>query len=430
MVNKKLFNSNLEIEKSLEKLTKSKKDILRDQLDVIISKLPLGLSSLIENGFKYKRIPKEYLLSSVLFAFSAATGRTFFIDAFGYKNYANLYFVIIGSRGDVKSEAIKTATAPIKKADDIDYETFLFDNRDLGKDDKEIKRRQTLIQNATIEAAQQIHFENPNSIGLCLDEIYGLVQKMANPNSRDGVEWRNFFLEGYTNDYIDVSRKTSLSFRIPESYPTLIGGLQHQFVKDLFANGNLESGFIDRLLFTTKLTENRKLRKEGIPPGCLEQYNHSIKNLLDYKKQSENPEELRKQFKIPFTKEAELMLFNYVQNLIDEKEIAQPMIKEYMSKMQISIHKFCLLSFMMLNASESTFKSEITEESVELAIALNEFYFLNFQVIIEDAIKAEHNKISIDDVVAMGKKNGATQKAVTEVTGVHKSTISRKWGDD
>jgi hypothetical protein len=430
MDSKKLFNSKLEIEKALEKLTKSKKDILRDQLDVIISKLPANVSSLIENGFKYKRIPKEYLLSSILFAFSAATGRTFYIDTLGYKNYANLYFVIIGSRGDVKSEAIKTATVPIKKADDIDYEICLFENRDLGKDDKEIKRRQTLIQNATIEAAQQIHFENPNSIGLCLDEIYGLVQKMANSNSRDGVEWRNFFLEGYTNDYIDVSRKTSLSFRIPESYPTLIGGLQYQFVKDLFSNGNLESGFIDRLLFTTKLTENKKLRKEGIPQDCLKLYNQSIKNLLDYKKQSEDPEEIKKQFKISFTKEAELVLFNYVQKLIDEKEIAKPMIKEYLSKMQISIHKFCLLSFMILNASESTFKSELTLESVELAIALNEFYFLNFQVIIEDAINTLENKISIEDVVAMGKKNGATQKAVAEVAGVHKSTISRKWGDD
>ena len=424
-----MFNSELEIQENLNKLTKTNKDILRDNLEVIISKLPLSLSSLIENGFKYKRIPKEYLLSSVLFAFSAATGRTFYIDTLGYKNYANLYFVIIGSRGDVKSEAIKTATAPIKKTDDKDYKSYLYENKDLGKEDKVIKRRQTLIQNATIEAAQKIHFENPNSIGLCLDEIYGLVQKMANSNSRDGVEWRNFFLEGYTNDYIDVSRKTTVSFRIPESYPTLIGGLQYQFVKELFANGNLESGFIDRLLFTTKLTENKKLRKEGIPYDCIERYSQSIKNLLDYKKQSENPEELRKQFKISFTKEAELRLFNYVQKLIEDKDVAKPMIKEYLSKMQISIHKFCLLSFMVLNASDSTFKSEITKESVKLAIDLNDFYFLNFQVIIEDAIKVEQKKISIDDVVAMGKKNGASQKAVTEVTGVHKSTISRRWED-
>ena len=419
--------SKLEIQETLEKLTKSKEDILRDKLEVIISKLPLGISSLIENGFKYKLIPKEYLLSSILFTFSTATGRTFFIDALGYKNYANLYFTIIGSRGDVKSEAIKTATNPIKKADDKEFESYSFENRDVNKEDEVIKRKQTLIQNATIEAAQQIHFENPNAIGLCLDEIYGLVQKMGNVNSRDGVEWRNFFLEGYTNDHIDVSRKTTASFRISESYPTLIGGLQHQFVKDLFANGNLESGFIDRILFTVKLTENSVLRSEGIPENCSANYNQSIKNLLEYKKQSENPDEVRKQFQISFTNEAEKILFKYVQKLIDDQKVAKPIIKEYISKMQISIHKFCLLSFIMLNASESTFKSELTIESVELAIALNDFYFLNFQVIIEDHVSAAQKEIPAEAIIAMAKKNNASQKAVAEITGLHKGTISKKW---
>ncbi|MCL7763403.1 DUF3987 domain-containing protein [Polaribacter sp. Z014] len=420
-----MFESNIEIEEVLGNLTKSKEDILRDQLEVIISKLPLDLSALIENGFKYKRIPKEYLLSSMLFSFSTAAGRTFFINALGYKNYANLYFAIIGSRGDVKSEAIKTATNPIKKADDKDYETYLDLNR--NKDDEVIARKQTLIQNASIEAAHQVHFENPNSIGICMDEIFGLVEKMGNSNSRDGIEWRNFLLEGYTNGVVDVSRKTTVSFRIPESYPTLIGGLQHQFVKDLFANGNLESGFIDRLLFTTKLTENRVLRSEGIPNGCEDKYNQSIKNLLEYKKQSENPEELRKQFQVDFTNEAEIKLFNYIQKLIDDQKEAKPMIKEYLSKMQISIHKFCLLSFMMLNASESTFNTKLTIESVELAIALNEFYFLNFQVIIEDTIGEKQKEVSIDDVIVLAKKNKASQKAVAEVTGVHKGTVSKKW---
>ncbi|PQJ76403.1 DUF3987 domain-containing protein [Polaribacter glomeratus] len=422
-----MVSTRLEIEQTLNELTKSKEDILKDKLEVIISRLPLGLSSLIENGFKYKRIPKEYLLSSILFTYSTATGRTFFIDALGYKNYANLYFAIIGSRGDVKTEAIKTATNPIKKADDKEYETYLSENRTRNKEDEVVRRKQTLIQNASIEAAHQIHFENPNSIGICMDEIFGLVEKMGSSNSRDGVEWRNFLLEGYTNGVVDVSRKTTTSFRILESYPTLIGGLQHQLVKHLFANGNLESGFIDRILFTVKLTKNKVLRSEGIPTNCIESYNQSIKKLLEYKKQSENPDEMRKQFQIYFTNDAEVMLFNYVQKLIDNQEVAKPILKEYLSKMQISIHKFCLLAFIILNASESTFKSELTTQAVELAIVLNDFYFLNFQVVIEDNFKATQKEVPVEAIIALAKKNNATQKAVVEITGLHKGTISKKW---
>lgn len=416
-----------EISKELALRTKTKKQEALDKLDEIIKIIPNNLSNLIEDAFKYKRIPKEYLLSSILFSFSTATGRTFFIDVLGYKNYANLYFAIIGSRGDVKSEAIKTATAPLKKMDDKDYNKYLDDNKYLNKEDEPIKRKQVLIQNASIEAAHQIHFENPNSIGICMDEIFGLVEKMGNSNSRDGVYWREFLLEGYTNGVVDVSRKTTTSFRISESYPTLIGGLQNQFVKDLFANGNLESGFIDRLLFTTKLTENRKLMFQGISVDILGKYNLSIKNLLEYKRQSEEPSERLKQFQIYFTKEAEQKLFDYVQQLIDKQEVAKPMLKEYLAKMQISIHKFCLLSFMMLNAHEKTFNTELTIDSVELAIALNDFYYLNFQIIIEKKVKNKEDKISAESIIGLAKKNGASQKVVAQITGLHKSTISRKW---
>lgn len=416
-----------EISKELALRTKTKKQEALDKLDEIITIIPNNLSNLIEDAFKYKRIPKEYLLSSILFSFSTATGRTFFIDVLGYKNYANLYFAIIGSRGDVKSEAIKTATAPLKKMDDKDYNKYLDDNKYLNKEDEPVKRKQVLIQNASIEAAHQIHFENPNSIGICMDEIFGLVEKMGNSNSRDGVYWREFLLEGYTNGVVDVSRKTTTSFRISESYPTLIGGLQNQFVKDLFANGNLESGFIDRLLFTTKLTENRKLMFQGISVDILDKYNLSIKNLLEYKRQSEEPSERLKQFQIYLTKEAEQKLFDYVQELIDKQEVAKPMLKEYLAKMQISIHKFCLLSFMMLNAYEKTFNTELTIDSVELAIALNDFYYLNFQIIIEKKVKNKEDKISAESIIGLAKKNGASQKMVAQITGLHKSTISRKW---
>lgn len=416
-----------EIGATLSDLTTSKFDKALISLEKIIKLLPKEYSNLLETAFKYQRIPKEYLLSSILFTFSTATGRTFFIDVLGYKNYANLYFTIIGSRGDIKSEAIKTAAKPLKKSDNKEYEQYLNDNKYLGKDEEPIERKQILIQDASIEAAHQIHFQNQNSIGICMDEIFGLIEKMGNSNSRDGVYWREFLLEGYTNGVVDVSRKTTTSFRIPETYPTLIGGLQSQFVKNLFANGNLESGFIDRLLFTKRLTENRKLMHEGIPTEVIKEYNEAINNLLSYKKQSENPNETIKQFQIQFSKEAENKLFDYVQSLIYEQEKAEPILKEYLAKMQISIHKFCLLSFIVFNSKEKTFRNELTSESVELAIALNDFYFLNFQMIIEDKMNAKEKDITTEDIISIAKKNNASQKAVVEITGLHKGTISKKW---
>ncbi|WP_274476139.1 DUF3987 domain-containing protein [Mangrovimonas aestuarii] len=424
------FDSIEKIESKLEDLTKSNIDLAKESLAKIIDELPVEFKDLVENTFKYKRVPKEYMLCSILFTVSTSIGLTFYLKALGYTNYANVYFTIIGSRGDAKSEAMKIATCPIKKVDDKFYSDYQ-EELSLRDADAECKpkRKQVLIQNASIEAAHKVHSDNPNSIGILIDEIYALVEKMGNSSSRDGIAWRNFLLEGYTNGHVDVSRKTTESFRINETYPTLLGGLQNQFVSCLFANGNLESGFIDRLLFTPKLTSNTLLIRGEINEDIILAYNKSIQNILAYKLQSESPEESKKQFEIELSSNAESLIFEYCQDLINRQAKAKPIVKEYMSKMQISIHKFCVLVFMLRHSTNSTFATVLGEEVVTLAIELNEFYYQNFLVVLEEGFKKniEEEEASIPQVIKLAKKNNASQKSVAEVTGKNKSTISRNW---
>jgi hypothetical protein len=78
------------------------------------------------------------------------------------------------------------------------------------------------------------------------------------------------FLQGNTNKHIDISRKTTDSYRIEKSYPTLMGSIQTQFIPKLFADGNLESGLIDRFLFTSKLTSNDTLSTIKIADATLD----------------------------------------------------------------------------------------------------------------------------------------------------------------
>lgn len=425
-----VYTNKEQIEKELQKLTRSNIEIAKVMLTNIIGQLPSEYINLINDAFSYKRIPKEYMLSSIFFTVVTSTGLVFYLDALGYKNYSNLYFTVIGSRGDAKSEAIKIATKPIKECDDGDYDDYQSELETSSQDDEvSIKRKQILIQNATIEAAHKIHSDNPSSVGILIDEIFALIDKMGNSSSRDGVAWRNFLLEGYTNGYIDISRKTTESFRIKESSPTLLGGLQHQFVPKLFANGNLESGLIDRLLFTPKLTSNDKLSLGKISVESINNYSRSIKNILGYKRQSEMPEEPTKQFKIKITKEAERTLFDYIQSLINRQLSAKNMIKEYMSKMQISIHKLCIMVFIMKHSNRSNFASSLLSEDVELAIEINEFYLINFNIIIEMSAATTFKEPSAEEIIKVAKKNNASQKAVAEVTGLHKGTISKKWND-
>ncbi|WP_372744423.1 DUF3987 domain-containing protein [Lutibacter sp.] len=416
-----------DIKEAIDQIDKSKKDRSISMLKDIINQLPQEFSDLINETFIHKRVPKEYSLTSILYALSTSIGLTFYIEALGYINYANLYFAIIGSRGDTKSEAMKIAAEPLKELDDMDYDIYKEDLKNCNEDTEAPERKQLLIQNATIEAVHKTHYENPNSVGIFNDEIFSLIEKMGNPSSRDGVAWRTFLLEGFTNGYVDISRKTTKSFRLSKTYPTLLGGLQHQFIPKLFAHGNLESGFIDRLLFTPKLTRNNKLSKSQISNEIKDAYNKSIFNIIAYKRQSEQPEETIKQFQIKLSIQAEDLLFEYSQELIKKQQNAEPIIKEYMSKMQISIHKFCLLVHMMKNSSNSNFISTLELQTVELAIKLNEFYFNNFKIILEENLSQSDKEPTLGQIIQLAKKNNASQKAVAEVTGLHKGTISKNW---
>ncbi|AOW20592.1 DUF3987 domain-containing protein [Urechidicola croceus] len=420
-----------DIEKKLNDLTISGRDKSLEMLNEVLKYLPKEYVDLINEAFIYKRIPKEYLLSSILFTISTALGLTFYIKALGYKNYANLYFTIVGSRGDTKSEGLKLATIPLKELDDKDYEEYCFDLNNYKSDiDSEPLRKQTLIQNSSIEAVHKIHSENPNSIGIYIDEVYSLVEKMGNSSSRDGVAWRTFLLEGYTNGFVDVSRKTTKSFRIKETYPTLLGGIQKEFVPKLFANGNLESGFVDRQLFMPRLTKNKKLKRGSMSSEVIESYNNLVFNILQYKRQSENEEEDKKQFEIVLSEAAEEKLFSYTQELIDRQETAKSMIKEYMSKMQISIHKFSLLVHMMKISGDMNYTKLMDENTVDVAITLNEFYFNNFKIILKENLKVVYKEPSLSEVVLLAKKNGASQKVVSEITGYNKSTVSKCWNKE
>lgn len=415
------------IDRELQELVKTDKDRAIEKLIRIIKHLPDEFSCLINEAFKYKRVPKEYMLSAILFTVSTSTGLTFYLKALGYKNYANCYFTIVGSRGDAKSEAINIATRPIKKLDDEEYDDYVNNIQLASDDDIQVKRKQVLVQNASIEAAHMVHLDNPNSIGIAIDEIFALIEKMSNPNSRDGIAWRNFLLEGYTNGHVDVSRKTTQSFRINSTCPTLLGGIQDQFVCKLFQNGNLESGFIDRLFLTPKLTHNPKLVRGEMNEQILDDYEKAIKNVLDYKRQSEKPEEVKKQFEIKLSVGSHDRIFEYTQELINRQTNAKPLVKEYMSKMQISIQKLCVIVFMMKNAFKSAFADVLREDSVELAIEINEFFFLNFCSIIEKNFKANNDTPTLKSIIEMAKKNKAQQKAVCEITGFNKGHISKQW---
>lgn len=417
-------NSIKEIDTIISNAFKTNKEIAVSQLEQIISKMPIEIKSIIKEAFKYQRIPKEYLLSSILYSFSNASGLAFSIKSMNYTNYANLYFAIVGLRGDIKSPAMELATAPLHQHDKLNYLEHL--NNKTENPSIDHKRKQLFLQDATIEGALFVHYKNPYSIGIYVDELFNLVQKMANKNSNEGSAWRTFLLQGNTNKHIDVSRKTTDSYRIEKSYPTLMGSIQNQFIPKLFADGNLESGLIDRFLFTNKLTNNNTLSKQNISETTISNYTKSLLNLLKYRIDIENTYEMDS-VEIVLNEEAQKKMFDYSQDLINKQIKLTDYSREYIAKMLINIHKITLLVHLLNNSANCNLSEPITLNTLELAILINEFYFTNFKIILEENISNTHNEPPIAVIIKMAKKNNASQKEVASITGLDKSNVSRHW---
>nr|WP_321229672.1 DUF3987 domain-containing protein [uncultured Psychroserpens sp.] len=427
------------IEQKINNIVYDDIDIAIKQLDGILSKMPVQITRLINDSFNYKRVPKEYSLSSILFAFSNASGLAFNTHYLEYTNYPNLYFAIVGSRGDAKSEAMRIATNPLKIYDDKEYDNFKIKDIELKKSiakqeelsTNKVIRNQLLLQNATIEAMHYTHYENPYSIGLYTDELDSLIEKMANKNSQEGNLWRIFFLQGYTNTEIDVRRKVADSFRIKQSYPTLLGSIQHQFIPKLFANGNLESGFIDRLLFVNNLTKNNKLSNKTFPKSTLTNYSSLLQNLLNHRDSIENQEQFNNENKLDSirieieTKEIK-KIRDYVQNVINEQIKSSDYTNEYMAKMQISIHKLVLLVHLIKKSSNCNYQSKISANTVDLAILINEFYFTNFKIVLKYQNKPKNEKAVFSEILKLGLNNKIPQKTLAKLTGLSTGEVSKR----
>ena len=417
------INSLKDIEKGIQTHSLSLEENAVIHLNEIIADLPLYIKDLINEAFEFKRIPKEYLLSSIFFAFSNASGLAFQIDALGYSNYGNIYLALIGSRGDAKSPAMDLATGPLNKYDNQKYEEFR--EKSLGADPGDnIDRKQLFIQDATVEAAYYMHHKNPCSLGIFMDEMYHLIEKMSNPSSKDGPAWRQLLLQGNTNKHVDILRKTTESFRLTKSYPTLLGSIQEQFIPKIFSGGNEESGLTDRLCYSLKLTHNSKLSKHRIRLDCLRTYSDNLLRIMEHRIIVEE-NNLDDPYVLTCTSEAEDLLFDYTQKLLDDQKDTESGEKEYLSKIQINIHKMVLLLHLIKQSATPELSLRIEPATVNEAIRIMEFYLINFRII-KQKLVGQVKTIHPGDIIRMGVKNNATQQQMAAVLGVNKSTVSRQ----
>lgn len=408
--------SKKEIKEVIDLKAKSNKQIAIDLRDDILNDLPSWCSTFINEAFVHKRVPKEYLLTSINFAVTIAIGKTPYTHIGGYKNFTNNYFLILGSRGDKKSEAINSACKPITDLDNDMYEEYVHAMKRKDDDEEPIRNRH-LINDATPEALTKEHFNNKKGIGCLYDEMHDILSQIGDPKSPRGQKHKDAFISGWNNNVIDVSRVTSDSYRINEPFISVIGGLQVELLSKLFKGGLLESGLIDRFLPVNLLEPNYKLSDKQLNHEIDKNYLNQINKIIDFS--SKHKED---QIQIEYEDPALQRLKEYKQDMLYEKQKESGELKSYLSKLQIHFERLTLLFHILKNTENSSFKSKIQLPTVELAIKAIKFYRINFLMMLEKLYLPTINDI---DLLKYGIKNGANNKEIASVMGYQPPWIGK-----
>jgi hypothetical protein len=173
----------------------------------------------------------------------------------GWRESARMWVALVGPPSSKKSPMIATAVSPLRKIDAEMAREYAERKSRYDKLDKEQKAqtdapKQTrlLLQDTTIEAAQDILKDSPNGVLCFQDELSGWFGSMDKySNARGAAKDRAFWLEAFNGAPYSVQRVGRGSVYIENLSASLIGGIQPEPIRKV-ADDSADDGLLQRLL--------------------------------------------------------------------------------------------------------------------------------------------------------------------------------------
>ena len=173
----------------------------------------------------------------------------------GWTEEARLWIWLVGPPSTMKTPIMGTAARPLRGADSAlarQYENAraLYDS--LTKDEKAAtpppKNTRLVLQDTTIEAAQEVLKDSPNGVLCYQDELSGSFGSFEKYSSGRGASKdRAFWLESFNGGTYSVNRVGRGSSHIPNLSVSLLGGIQpepiRKVMEDSADDGLLQRGF-------------------------------------------------------------------------------------------------------------------------------------------------------------------------------------------
>ena len=218
------------------------------------------------------RVPLEVPTCAVLAMAAACIGRArgVIIKA-GWVEYANLYLALVAKSGLGKSPCTRAFLGAIYRAEkgwnaewsesqdrwqeemdawqDAKRKHRRGEGDDPGPKPDQPRRRQLVLDDATIESITDALTENPRGLLWCRDELAGLLMDMDKYAGKDGAT-KTRLMSAYDSGSWKVSRtnKARIGF-IEHATLSIFGTVQPKTLAGIFCGHDAASGFLPRFLF-------------------------------------------------------------------------------------------------------------------------------------------------------------------------------------
>jgi|Laugrefabdmm15dn_1035133.scaffolds.fasta_scaffold04930_2 hypothetical protein len=358
---------------------------------------PNELIKIVEDLNKHQGFPKEFTSCSLLYAISVAIGNNFHIKVReSWTMNCSIYLVLVGPAGSMKSAPLTFAIEPLSTRDDESYRVWEVEKKtfDANKKLTEKERiesailepvepilKKFIVNDATMEALQDVLRNNPRGVGVYHDEWrdwYLNLDRFNNGTNKPKM------LSLWSGTRISIDRKGGLPIRIKNPFLSLAGTTQTDLLYELYKGENAVSGFLDRFLICSPKDLKRKRIEESEGANNTEhRWNQLVNKILSFDTRYDEFGNVTSSI-VPYAREckSELKEFeDYINGSINQETFSP--IKSYYSKVETYTHRFALIFQMLQTICEEGNMNEISIISFNRAKSVMEYFSSNTISILE-----------------------------------------------